>query len=70
MNTVDLLQHYTYQQSDVIETVEEMPIKHKIVENKKIKINKFAYKEKFNCGKKCLIKERIYRKDHKIIKLK
>lgn len=71
MNTEDLIQHYTYQQSEITETIEYLPVKSEHNEEyKKIKVYKFAHKGKIKCGKKCLIKERIYRKDHKVIKLK
>ena len=71
MNTEDLIQHYTYLQSEIIDTIEKEPVKSvdndKFKEIKKVKIHKFAHKEKIKCGKKCLIKKETYRKDHKVI---
>jgi hypothetical protein len=82
MNTEDLIQHFTYQQSEIIETTNELTLKQplkikeeddftdKYKNSKKIRVHMFAHKEKVKCSKKCMIREETYKNNHKVIKLK
>ena len=78
MDTEDLIQHYTYQQSEIIDTEYDNTDKinnnnkngYENTKNAKIKVYKFAHKNRVKCPRKCMIKEKTYSNDHKVIKLK